>query len=158
MNIDFKGKRVLITGATKGIGAAIAIIDTSAGGTQPALNISIQGTSVSKEGFIVGETGVTARTAHLVQINRSTVAATGHGLNVVYDGLGDAINIALGTGLTNQAIVVTEDNVARTTHMIEVTPDKKVVWTFFDHKTMKTIASVQLLDVPGDATRGEIMH
>ena len=43
-------------------------------------------------------------------------------------------------------------------HLIEVTPDKKVVWTFFDHKTMKTISSVQLLDVPGDVTRGEILH
>lgn len=43
-------------------------------------------------------------------------------------------------------------------HLIEVTPDKKVVWTFQDHATMKTISSVQLLDVPGDAARGEIMH
>lgn len=43
-------------------------------------------------------------------------------------------------------------------HLIEVTPDKKVVWTFFDHKAVKTIASVQLLDVPGDATKGEILH
>jgi outer membrane protein assembly factor BamB len=43
-------------------------------------------------------------------------------------------------------------------HLIEVTPDKQVVWTFADHKTMRTIASVQLLDVPGDATKGEILH
>lgn len=43
-------------------------------------------------------------------------------------------------------------------HLIEVTPDKKVVWTFHDHERMKTISSVQLLDVPGDATRGEIIH
>ena len=43
-------------------------------------------------------------------------------------------------------------------HVIEVTPHKKVVWTFADHKTMKTISSIQLLDVPGDATRGEILH
>jgi hypothetical protein len=43
-------------------------------------------------------------------------------------------------------------------HLIEVTPEKKVVWTFADHKTMRTISSVQLLDVPGDATRGEIQH
>ncbi len=43
-------------------------------------------------------------------------------------------------------------------HLIEVTPNKKVVWTFADHKTMKTIASVQLLDVPGDATKGEVAH
>ena len=43
-------------------------------------------------------------------------------------------------------------------HLIEVTPDKKVVWTFQDHKTMKTISSVQLLDVPGNPLTGEVMH
>ena len=43
-------------------------------------------------------------------------------------------------------------------HLIEVTPDKKVVWTFADHKTMKSISSLQLLDVPGDATRGDILY
>jgi hypothetical protein len=43
-------------------------------------------------------------------------------------------------------------------HVIEVTPDKKVVWTFSDHQTMKTISTVQLLDVPGDATHGKIWH
>lgn len=43
-------------------------------------------------------------------------------------------------------------------HLIEVTRDKKVVWSFADHKSMKTISSVLLLDVPGDATKGEILH
>jgi hypothetical protein len=43
-------------------------------------------------------------------------------------------------------------------HLIEVTPDKKVVWTFADHKTMRTISTVQLLDAPGDATLGEVLH
>jgi len=43
-------------------------------------------------------------------------------------------------------------------HVIEVTPDKQVVWTFADHKTMRTISSIQLLDVPGDVTRGQILH
>lgn len=43
-------------------------------------------------------------------------------------------------------------------HLIEVTRDKKVVWSLADHKTMRTISSVQILDVPGDATRGEIQH
>lgn len=43
-------------------------------------------------------------------------------------------------------------------HIIEVTSDKKVVWTFSDHQTMKTVSSIQLLDVPGDPTRGEIWH
>lgn len=43
-------------------------------------------------------------------------------------------------------------------HVIEVTPDEKVVWTFQDDKTMKTISSIQVLDVPGDASKGGILH
>ena len=43
-------------------------------------------------------------------------------------------------------------------HVIEVTPEKKVVWTFADHKTMRTVSSVQMLDSPGDATRSEVWH
>ena len=43
-------------------------------------------------------------------------------------------------------------------HLIEITPDKKVVWTFADHKTMKTVSSIQLLDVPADVTQGEVWH
>lgn len=43
-------------------------------------------------------------------------------------------------------------------HLIEVTPDQRVLWTFADHQTFKTISSVQRLDVPGDATRNEIWH
>ena len=46
----------------------------------------------------------------------------------------------------------------QTADLIEVTPDKKVVWTFADHRTMKTISSVQLIDVAGDAIQGEILH
>jgi hypothetical protein len=43
-------------------------------------------------------------------------------------------------------------------HLIEITPDKRVVWTFADHVTMKTISNVVLLDVPGNPIRGEILH
>jgi catechol 2,3-dioxygenase-like lactoylglutathione lyase family enzyme len=32
-------------------------------------------------------------------------------------------------------------------HLLEVTPAKEVVWTFADHQTMRTISSVQVLDV-----------
>lgn len=42
--------------------------------------------------------------------------------------------------------------------LIEVTPEKKVVWTFANEKVMRTISSVQLLDIPGDAIKGELMH
>ena len=43
-------------------------------------------------------------------------------------------------------------------HLIQITRDKRVLWTFFDHQTMTTVSSVQLLDVPGDATKGEVWH
>ena len=35
-------------------------------------------------------------------------------------------------------------------HIIEVTPEKKVVWTFADHLTMKTVSQVVILDAPAD--------
>ena len=41
---------------------------------------------------------------------------------------------------------------------VEVTRDKKVVWQFRDDAQFKTINQVQLLDVPGDVTKGEILR
>lgn len=35
-------------------------------------------------------------------------------------------------------------------HLIEVTPEKKVVWTFSDHQTMKTISQIVILDTPAE--------
>ncbi len=43
-------------------------------------------------------------------------------------------------------------------HLIEVTRDKQVVWTYADHAAFKTISSIVLLDIPGDCTKGEILH
>lgn len=43
-------------------------------------------------------------------------------------------------------------------HLLEIASDKRVVWTFADHAMMKTISSVQLLDVPGDALAGTVLH
>ena len=43
-------------------------------------------------------------------------------------------------------------------HFFEVTPDKQVVWEFADHAHFKTIYQIQLLDVPGDVTKGEILR
>jgi hypothetical protein len=43
-------------------------------------------------------------------------------------------------------------------HLIEVTRDKRVVWTFADHETMQTISSVEILDVDGDAIAGTVLH
>jgi len=50
------------------------------------------------------------------------------------------------------------DQYGKAPHLIEITPDKRVVWSFADHQTMRTIATLQLLDVEGDVTRGAIWH
>ncbi len=34
-------------------------------------------------------------------------------------------------------------------HLVEVTPDKRVAWMFTDHQRMRTVSSVQLLDIKG---------
>ncbi|MBL9202663.1 MAG: hypothetical protein JNL39_19275 [Opitutaceae bacterium] len=43
-------------------------------------------------------------------------------------------------------------------HVFELTRDKQVVWSFADHVNFKTINQIQLLDVPGDVTKGEIIR
>ncbi len=43
-------------------------------------------------------------------------------------------------------------------HFFELTPEKKVVWEFADHVNFKTVNQIQLLDVPGDVTKGEILR
>ena len=42
--------------------------------------------------------------------------------------------------------------------IIEVTPDKKVIWQVADHAQFKTINQIMMLDVPGDVTKGEILR
>jgi hypothetical protein len=43
-------------------------------------------------------------------------------------------------------------------HAFEITRDKKVVWIYNDDSVLKTMSSIQLLDVPGNSTKGEIFH
>ncbi|MEO5959730.1 MAG: hypothetical protein ABIZ49_07680 [Opitutaceae bacterium] len=43
-------------------------------------------------------------------------------------------------------------------HFFELTRDKKVVWQFSDHEHFKTINQIQVLDVPGDPTKWEILR
>jgi hypothetical protein len=64
----------------------------------------------------------------------------------------------LPNGNTVMANWLGHDQFGKAPHLIEVTPDRRVVWTFSDHQTMRTISSVQLLDVPGDVTQGQILH
>lgn len=43
-------------------------------------------------------------------------------------------------------------------HVFELTPDKKVVWENADHKNFKVINQIQMLNVPGDASKGEVLR
>jgi len=43
-------------------------------------------------------------------------------------------------------------------HAFEITPNKKVVWIFKDNSVLKTMSSIQLLDVTGNSVKGEIYH
>lgn len=64
--------------------------------------------------------------------------------------------------LANGNTVITNwvghNNAGTPPHIIEITPDKKVAWTFADRKNMKTASSFQLLDVPADCLKGEVLH
>lgn len=42
--------------------------------------------------------------------------------------------------------------------VFEITPDKQVVWKVADYQKLRAIAGIQLLDVPGDVTKGEILR
>jgi hypothetical protein len=42
--------------------------------------------------------------------------------------------------------------------VIEITPAKQVVWEFRNEALLKTVNQIQLLDVPGDVTLGEILR
>jgi hypothetical protein len=42
--------------------------------------------------------------------------------------------------------------------LIEVTPDKRVVWTFYGHQAIQTVSSVEVLDLPPGAASQPVMH
>lgn len=47
-------------------------------------------------------------------------------------------------------------HIGKQPQFFEVTREKKVVWSFADHAHFKSINQVQMLDIPGDVTKGEI--
>ena len=49
-------------------------------------------------------------------------------------------------------------HIGKQPQFFEVTRDKKLVWQFDDQGHFKTINQVQLLDIPGDVTKGEILR
>ncbi len=64
----------------------------------------------------------------------------------------------LPNGNTVFCVYLGHGHIGEQAQIIEVTRDKKVVWHFDDHAHFKTINQVQLLDVPGDVTKGEILR
>jgi hypothetical protein len=43
-------------------------------------------------------------------------------------------------------------------HVFEITRDKKIVWQFGDQTHFKVINQIQILDVAGDLTKGEVLR
>ncbi|MCJ7777414.1 MAG: hypothetical protein MUP16_03780 [Sedimentisphaerales bacterium] len=43
-------------------------------------------------------------------------------------------------------------------HILEITRDKQVVWTYSNHKDMKTISTVVIMDQPANPLKGEVIH
>jgi hypothetical protein len=43
-------------------------------------------------------------------------------------------------------------------HLLEVTPEKRVVWTYANHKDMRTISSIVVLDAAGKLLPGDMIH
>ena len=64
----------------------------------------------------------------------------------------------LPNGNTVFCVYLGHGHIGEQPQVIEVTRDKKVVWQFDDHAHFKTINQIQLLDVPGDATKGELIR
>lgn len=64
--------------------------------------------------------------------------------------------------LPNENLVLTNwlghNQFGKAPHAFEITLDKKVVWIYNDDSVLKTMSSIQLLDVPGNAINGEILH
>jgi len=64
----------------------------------------------------------------------------------------------LPNGNTLFCIYLGHGHIGQQAQVIEVTPDKKVVWEMKDHANFKTINQIMALDVPGDVTKGEILR
>lgn len=64
----------------------------------------------------------------------------------------------LPNGNTVFCIYLGHGHLGEQAQVVEVTRDKKVVWQFADHAQFKSINQIQLLDVPGDVRKGEILR
>jgi hypothetical protein len=49
-------------------------------------------------------------------------------------------------------------HIGKQPQFFELTRDKKVVWEFTDHAHFNSVNQIQVLDVPGDVTKGEILR
>ncbi len=64
----------------------------------------------------------------------------------------------LPNGNTVFCVYLGHGHIGEQAQVIEVTRDKKIVWSVADHAQFKTINQIMLLDVPGDVTKGEILR
>ena len=64
----------------------------------------------------------------------------------------------LPNGNTVFCVYLGHGHIGEQPQVIEVTRDKKVVWQFDDHVHFKTINQIQLLDIPGDTSKGGVIR
>jgi hypothetical protein len=60
--------------------------------------------------------------------------------------------------LSVQSNWVGHNQFGKVPHAFEITRNKKVVWIYNNHTTIKTMSSIQLLNVPGNEITWEILH
>jgi hypothetical protein len=107
-------------------------LDIAHSGAADAINIALA-TDVASQALVATEDAV-ARTAPMIEITRDAAAVAagaqvidinnnggGNCVNIVQAGPRDALGIALSTDVLAQALVVTEDAVARSTAVIQIT-------------------------------------
>jgi len=64
----------------------------------------------------------------------------------------------LPNGNTVFCVYLGHGHIGEQAQVIEVTRDKKIVWSVADHAQFKTINQIMLLDVAGDVTKGEVLR
>ncbi len=107
-------------------------IDMNHAGASTALRINLDSPGfIGSQGISVDETPGVARIAEMMRLTRQAAAGgqvlhlinngTGRNLDIEQNGSNDAVVIRLNTNTGSQALVITEDNAARTQNMVDIT-------------------------------------
>jgi len=106
-------------------------IDLDHGGTGDGINVNLDGSSITQQAIVVGETAV-ARTASMMQLVRSSSAAgdvlvisnagSQRGILINQNGASIGLDVIMGgSDTTSRAITITESAIARTVPLFDIT-------------------------------------